>query len=99
MTGSKKHIHKYMRVQLKFAKVWRCSLPDCYHYMPPHMEEMLIGRKSICWSCGNHFPLDEIAMKEEMPNCFSCRSGATETTFGETTALSDYLAEKINSVK
>lgn len=95
-TGSKKHIHKYMHAQLKFAKVWRCGLANCYHYMPPHMEELLIGRSSICWNCGNQFALNEDSMKDEMPTCFGCKQEVIETLVGDTTALNLFINQKLS---
>ena len=72
-TSSKKHVHKYMRQQLKHIKVWRCALPDCSHWMPPYLEEMIIGRTSLCWECSEQFTLDEDAIAEDMPRCIKCR--------------------------
>lgn len=72
--GIKKHIHKYMRQTLKFATVWRCALPDCNHFMPPHQEGMITGRYSICWGCGNKFILDEFTMQNDMPECHNCKT-------------------------
>jgi len=72
MARGKRHIHKYMRVTLSYASVWRCALPDCNHHMPKHMEPLIEGRNSICWGCGEPFRLDEITMREEMPMCISC---------------------------
>ena len=86
-----------MRQQLKFAKVWRCALSDCYHYMPPHMEEILEGRKSICWGCGQEFALDEIAMMDDMPNCFSCRNPTVETDLGDSSELTNFINQKLKA--
>jgi len=54
-----KHIHRYRRVNIgsknkdKKYNVFKCTLPDCPHYLP--QENLIIGRKSICFSCGNSF--------------------------------------------
>jgi hypothetical protein len=72
MARGKKHIHKYHRLQLQFDKLWVCARPDCTHYMPKHMEQMLIGKASICWSCGGDLILDAETMKLDRPICFAC---------------------------
>jgi hypothetical protein len=68
-----KHTHKYIRATLKYASVWRCALPDCTHFIPKHQEPLIEGRYSFCWGCGERFILDEDALKEDMPRCFTCR--------------------------
>lgn len=72
---ARKHTHKYYREQMTFARVWKCGLPDCSHYMPPHMEANVRGKRSICWSCeesiiimdGNQWLMDR-------PTCNDCQS-------------------------
>ena len=94
--ASKKHVHKYMRQQLKFVRIWRCATPDCNHWMPPHMEDIIIGRSSICWGCGEKFTLDEAALEDDMPMCFTCRQPAAivETPFGDISIIDQFLKEK-----
>jgi len=53
-----KHIHKYRRINIASKgkekyNVFKCMEPDCNHYLP--QENLIIGRKSICFSCGNSF--------------------------------------------
>jgi hypothetical protein len=72
MARAKKHVHKYHYTDLKYAKVWSCALPDCYHYMPDHMSVNVIGKRSLCWECNGEFILDENNMKNEMPICYEC---------------------------
>jgi DNA-directed RNA polymerase subunit RPC12/RpoP len=48
--------------------------------MPQHIENLVIGRASICWGCGDKFVLDEIAMKDDMPQCMNCRNGILKST-------------------
>ena len=71
---ARRHIHKYHHIELNFGKVWACALPDCSHYMPPHIEQMVIGRNSICWKCDGKMILDPINMKDEHPICNECAS-------------------------
>lgn len=72
MAKSKKHIHKYHRISLTYAKVWACALPTCYHFMPKHLETNVPGKTSICWNCGEEFILDETNMKNDKPICANC---------------------------
>jgi hypothetical protein len=70
-TAPKKHIHKYMRTSLKHVFVWRCA--TCYHFMPSHLSDLVEGRESICWGCGNIFKLDEYSMRDDFPTCLNCQ--------------------------
>lgn len=72
--AGKKHVHKYHSVQTTLRKIWCCALPDCTHYMPPHMNAVLIGKTSYCWECNAEMLLDEDNMKEDMPRCDKCRT-------------------------
>lgn len=46
-----KHIHKYQfKIIGKDYRVFACALPDCTHYLA---EELVVGKESICWKCGN----------------------------------------------
>ena len=52
-----KHTHRYQRVNLaslpgKTYLVYRCTLPDCNHYIRP---ELLFGKKCNCYKCGKDF--------------------------------------------
>ncbi len=69
-----KHVHKYHKVSLQFVSVWKCALPKCTHWMPPHLNNILIGRSSVCWYCGGEMVLDEDNMKSDMPVCLDCSS-------------------------
>jgi len=73
MSKSKRHIHKYHRVQLSFAKVWACALPDCYHYLPQHMEELVQGKNSFCWGCNDKIVLTPLNMTDDKPMCVDCK--------------------------
>jgi hypothetical protein len=83
------HVHKYKleilgdvrvkRVNGKklFEKVggypiYRCVLPDCPHYVPMMMA---VGRKSICWKCGNEMVLTIRNIKTKKPKHRECVLG------------------------
>ena len=67
-----KHVHKYHKITAKFRTLWACALPTCSHYMPPDLEETLIGKMSICWKCGEKFLLTEDNMQKAQPFCSDC---------------------------
>lgn len=78
-TKAKRHIHKYHRVDLGYANVYACALPDCPHYMPKHMENTLEGKYSFCWGCDEKFILDKPALELMKPLCVNCRLGTVPT--------------------
>ena len=69
---SKKHIHKYHRVDTDAGSIWACGLPDCNHFMPAHYTRLLPGKSSICWECGELLILTEQNMKHKQPICPDC---------------------------
>lgn len=77
-TKAKRHTHKYHRIIISSTKVWACALPNCNHYMPKHMEQMVDGKNTICWSCDEVFILNESNMKDK-PVCDEC-SGLNKIT-------------------
>lgn len=72
-TKAKRHTHKYYRVTIAGQSVWACALSDCNHYMPKHMENLVPGKGSICWECGEPMILDPNNMGEDKPRCKDCR--------------------------
>lgn len=77
-TKSKRHTHKYYRASTSFGKVWACALPDCNHYMPQHMDSMVTGKNSLCWTCGEQFQLNAINMRDKQPMCDECSNRAID---------------------
>lgn len=69
---TRKHIHKYHRITMNYQKVWACALPECYHFMPPHYSELVIGRGTLCWNCGEKTILDDGNMRRDKPLCDDC---------------------------
>jgi hypothetical protein len=69
---SKRHIHKYHKVNAAFVKLWACALPDCNHHMPKHLEEFVLGKASICWNCDAQMVIDEESYKMDKPFCINC---------------------------
>jgi len=72
MSQAKRHAHRYRRTYTTFGRVWSCSLPDCNHYMPRHMESMLPGKNAQCNECENIYILTHEKMKSDEPICDEC---------------------------
>lgn len=77
MSRARRHPHKYRKAKLTFGTVWACSLPDCNHYMPQHMSELVAGKRSICWGCDEVFVMTPESMRDEFPKCDDCRGEVT----------------------
>lgn len=71
--AGKNHVHKYRKVTIAKNEVFGCAHGDCSHYMPKHMEDFLVGKRSICWACDNVFYMDPESMQMEYPTCITCR--------------------------
>lgn len=93
--NTKKHVHKYRKAVLYGTPTWCCSLPDCNHYMPPAMSEMVEGKNSICWGCGKTFVLDTEAMLEDRPRCYWCRHPELSEDAVMNRLMADKLAGKL----
>lgn len=72
-TKAKRHIHKYHHISMNGSKIWACALPDCNHYMPLHLNEMVPGKGSFCWNCNDSIILGPDNMDLDKPLCNDCR--------------------------
>lgn len=68
-TGAIKHTHRYERIN----NIWYCSLADCTHYMPLNMARGVLGKRSLCFQCGQSFTLDETTSIINQPICLECK--------------------------
>ena len=81
--------HRYHWRKLGSNRVLACAVPNCTHYVPKHLEAVLIdGRPSLCNSCGLEFTLTPDALKEDSPRCDNCRLGIK---IDETVDLTDVM--------
>ncbi len=87
-----KHTHRYERVDIGVTKeyfVYRCTLPDCSHYLP---EALVVGKKSKCWRCGEEFVLTKNLLFKK-PHCENCIERKTDDATKEKVdkLLSEFL--------
>lgn len=92
----KNHPHKYILRPTTGVSVWACALPDCNHFMPPHLNSLLEGRAAICWGCEEKFILDSQAMRETKPRCIECRTGIDVEALAD--KIESTLTEEIDTV-
>jgi hypothetical protein len=76
--AAKKHTHQYHRISIGYKNVWACALPNCSHYVPPHLEGTMEGKLSICFGCGESFIFDSerkayaLGEREGKSYCLNC---------------------------
>ena|SRR6187455_475317 len=64
------HVHKYKRHTFKSGnEVYFCALPDCNKKIAP---AFALGKKCICWRCGNEFILTDYSIRLARPHCDVC---------------------------
>jgi hypothetical protein len=64
------HIHKYKRLRYKTGNIiFFCVLPDCSNKCNI---ALALGKRSICWRCGESFIMSEYALRLAKPHCDSC---------------------------
>lgn len=71
------HTHRYQKTNLARAPgktyiVYRCTLPDCNHYINP---ELLVGKRCICNRCGKDFIINSEQARLSKPHCSKCKVG------------------------
>ena len=65
-----KHICKFRRLRYKSGnEIFFCALPDCPKKMNP---ALLLGKRSLCWRCGNEFIMNEYSLRLAKPHCSNC---------------------------
>ena len=67
---SSQHIHKLKRVKYKSGNsVFFCALPDCNFKINP---SLALGKRSLCWRCGEPFIMNEYSLRLAKPHCENC---------------------------
>jgi len=76
----KKHVHKLKRhVHKSGNAVLFCALPDCSFKINP---ALALGKRTICWRCGDEFILDDYSLRLARPHCDNCHR--SKKKIGET---------------
>jgi hypothetical protein len=70
-----KHTHQFMRVSGKHVSTWRCALDGCKWFVHQGLAHVIVGKRSICWKCGEQFTMTEESMQMDMPECEQCTLG------------------------
>jgi len=64
------HTHKLKRIKYKSGNsVFFCVLPDCTFKTSIPLS---LGKRSLCWRCGNSFIMSEYCLRLAKPHCEAC---------------------------
>lgn len=72
-----KHTHKLKRLRYKSGNViFFCTLPDCkFKSSVP----LLLGKRNICWRCGEEFLMTDYALRLAKPHCDDCHHSKSDS--------------------
>lgn len=68
-----KHIHTYIRWKKRGnppSMWWRCADPKCTHII---QQDIIVGKESLCNTCGLPFILDWKSFTRAKPECLNCQ--------------------------
>jgi len=70
------HIHKLKRLKYKSGNtVFFCALPDCNFKTNI---SLVLGKRSLCWRCGEPFIMNEYSLRLSKPHCDNCHKTKKE---------------------
>lgn len=70
MAKAQKHAHKFRRHRFSTGNtIFFCALPDCGYKISP---ALALGKRAVCWKCGNEFLMDDYTCRLAKPHCKSC---------------------------
>lgn len=70
MAKDSKHIHKFKRLKYKSGnQIFFCALPDCSQKINT---ALALGKRSLCWRCGEPFIMTEYSLRLAKPHCEAC---------------------------
>lgn len=98
-TNKEKHIHKLMGSRYKTGqKFFFCTGEDCTFKIN---KDTAIGKRTICWRCGNPFTLTVYSLTLVKPHCTNCHIAKGSRTARKETndpnkiiSISDILSDK-----
>lgn len=71
------HVHKFRRHTYKSGNtMYFCALPDCNAKIAPNLT---LGKRSICWRCGDDFIMNEYSIRLAKPHCNACHKPKNAT--------------------
>jgi len=64
------HTHKLKKLRYKSGNIiFFCTLPDCkFKSSVP----LLLGKRAICWRCGDEFLMSDYSLRLAKPHCENC---------------------------
>jgi hypothetical protein len=69
-TEKPKHVHKLKRLVYKTGNaIFFCTMPDCNFKINI---KLALGKRSICWLCGNEFIMTDYSLRLAKPHCEDC---------------------------
>jgi hypothetical protein len=87
------HIHKFKRLRYKSGnEVFFCTLPDCNQKINP---SLALGKRCICWRCGNPFIMNEYSLRLAKPHCDACHKPKVEKIDGDIIETSTGIVQDI----
>jgi len=93
------HVHKLKRIKYKSGNsIFFCVLPDCSFKIN---NVLVLGKRSLCWRCGESFIMDEYSLRLSKPHCPGCHHSKNDVKENSkntkvTSAMS--LAEELDQI-
>ena len=70
MSKKEQHVHKFKRLTYKSGnQIFFCALPDCNKKIST---ALVLGKRSLCWRCGQEFLMSDYSLRLAKPHCDSC---------------------------
>lgn len=96
-----KHVHKYQRFKTpKGTKLWKCMLSGCNHSF--YNDELLVGRETICWLCGDEFKIEKatgkLSVKPVCSNCWKKRKQQFNERVNKVSKISDKAYDNFEKI-
>lgn len=97
------HVHKLKRIKYKSGnQVFFCALPDCNYKTNI---ALALGKRSLCWRCGEGFVMNEYSLRLAKPHCENCHKSKNgmlrreEIPSNTAMTLAERLQNTINNVQ
>jgi len=95
------HVHKFKRITYKSGnQIFFCALPDCNKRIST---SLALGKRSLCWRCGESFIMNEYSCRLAKPHCENChKPKKIEEKIDEilpSLSLADRLSQTIKQAK